>query len=119
MNPTQWLETIAAWIWQASRQASVLVVLVFLVQWLFGKKLAPSWRYGFWLLVVARLVLPVSPQSPLSIFNWVRVAPVSKPAFTFALPNRPAGDAENRSDSTGAPPVLANRETVVNVPLAS
>lgn len=88
MNITLALETIAAWIWETSWQASVLVALVLLVQWLFGRKLAPRWRYGLWLLVVARLALPVAPESPLSVFNWVRVSPVAEPPFTVAAPDR-------------------------------
>src|SRR5437899_6652918 len=45
---------------KVSAQASLLIALVLLVQWLGGKKLSPRVRYALWLLVVARLLLPVS-----------------------------------------------------------
>ncbi len=61
-----------AWLWRASWQASVIVVLVLLAQWLLGRRLTPRWRHGLWLLVVLRLALPYSVQSPLSLFQWVK-----------------------------------------------
>jgi beta-lactamase regulating signal transducer with metallopeptidase domain len=60
-----------AWLTRVSWQASVLVLLVLAVQWLFRKQLAPRGRCLLWWLVVIRLALPVSPPSRLSIFNWV------------------------------------------------
>ncbi len=56
-------------LWRSSWQASVLAGLVLLVQWLFGNRLSPGWRYGLWLLVLARLALPFTPESKVSIFN--------------------------------------------------
>ncbi len=52
-----------------SAQAAVVVVVILLAQTLFGKCLAPRWRSAFWLLLVARLLLPVSPESQMSVFN--------------------------------------------------
>ena len=69
----QTLNEFSTWLLRASWQASVLVGLVLLVQWLFRNKLSAGWRYALWLLVVARLVMPVSPQSAVSIFNLTRV----------------------------------------------
>src|ERR1051325_461096 len=60
---------------EASWQAAVLGVLVLIVQLGFRKKLSPAWRYGLWLLVVTRLLMPISPQSAVSIFNLARVSP--------------------------------------------
>ena len=57
------------WIFQRSLDASILVLLVVLVSWIFRKILNPSWRYGLWMLVVIKLVMPVSLESSLSIFN--------------------------------------------------
>ncbi len=61
-----------AWLWRASWQASVIILLVLLAQWLLGRRLTPRWRHGLWLLVVLRLALPYSVQSPLSLFQWVK-----------------------------------------------
>ena len=69
MNQT----TAAFWLLRASGQAAVLVMIVLLTQWLFKKSLNARWRYALWLLVVARLLLPATPQSALSLFNFARI----------------------------------------------
>jgi beta-lactamase regulating signal transducer with metallopeptidase domain len=56
---------------KASWQAAVLVLLVLAAQWAFGRRLSPRWRYGLWLLVVARLALPWTIPSSFSVFNFV------------------------------------------------
>ena len=56
---------------KASWQAAVLILLVLAAQWVFGKRLSPRWRYGLWLLVVARLALPWTIPSSVSVFNLV------------------------------------------------
>jgi beta-lactamase regulating signal transducer with metallopeptidase domain len=54
---------------KASWQAAVLILLVLAAQWIFGRRLSPRWRYGLWLLVVARLALPWTVPSSVSVFN--------------------------------------------------
>ena len=54
---------------RTSVQAGVLVMVVLAVQWLLRKQLSPRWRCALWLLVVTRLLLPVSISSTASIFN--------------------------------------------------
>ena len=58
-----------AWLWRASWQASVVIALVLLTQWLLRDRLSPRWRHGLWLLVVIRLALPWSVETPVSLFN--------------------------------------------------
>src|SRR5438067_6647045 len=57
------------WDWRTSLHASVLIVLVVLIQRLFGRLLSARCQYALWLLVLVRLALPVSPASTFSIFN--------------------------------------------------
>src|SRR5262245_20354724 len=59
---------------KASWQAGVLILLVLAVQWAFGGQLSPRLRYGLWLLVVARLALPWTIPSGLSLFNLVNIS---------------------------------------------
>lgn len=75
------------WLWHATWQASVLVGLVLLAQTLFRSKLPASWRYALWLLVLIRLVAPVVPESPASVFNLAKVTWPERPADLF----RPGG----------------------------
>jgi beta-lactamase regulating signal transducer with metallopeptidase domain/Tol biopolymer transport system component len=62
----QWL---FQWLLRTSVQASVLIILVALAQWLFRPWLSPRWRYCLWWLVLIRLMMPVSWESGLSLFN--------------------------------------------------
>ena len=52
-----------------SLKAGVLVLFVLMIQWVFRCQLTSRWRSALWLLVVARLLLPVSFGSALSVFN--------------------------------------------------
>ncbi len=55
-----------------SCQGALVIVMVLLVQWLARRWLSARWRYNLWGLVLLRLVVPFSPESPLSIFNVIR-----------------------------------------------
>src|SRR5262249_36105780 len=61
------LETLA----RVSAQAAVLVLLVLLAQWARRRWLSPRWRCALWLIVIGRLLLPVSLPTPVSLFNLV------------------------------------------------
>jgi bla regulator protein BlaR1 len=84
------LESVFGWLLEASWQASVLAALVLSVQWLLGSRLNPRWRYALWLLVLLRLVLPILPESALSLFQYAPTpsaaftAPVTEPLFLSA-----------------------------------
>jgi beta-lactamase regulating signal transducer with metallopeptidase domain len=87
------------WLWRASWQASVLIVLVLLAQWLLRRQLAPRWRHALWLLVVIRLALPWVPESRVSLFNWFQVLSPTPSASSPTLIS-PAADAEEQSDAS-------------------
>ena len=67
INAAQFLSALG----RISMQAGVLVLVVLLAQWFFRRRLTPRWRCALWLLVVVRLMLPLSLTSPTSIFNWL------------------------------------------------
>src|SRR5438552_14746691 len=68
------------WLARVSWQASVLILLVLIVQWVCRRWMSPAWRHSLWLLVVARLVLPVSLESRVSVFNWLGIhSPANTP----------------------------------------
>ena len=72
-----WVEELFRWILQTSWQAAVLAGLILLAQWLLRRRLAPAWRYGLWLLLITRLLIPVVPPSGFSIFNLARTNPAN------------------------------------------
>lgn len=53
----------------SSAMGSFLVIIIILIKKLFKNKLSASWHYYIWLLLILRLTIPYSYQSPLSIFN--------------------------------------------------
>lgn len=79
MNLPEWTGSLMRgfeWVLKASWQGAVLIVLVLLVQWVFGKQLNARWRFNLWGLVIIRLLLPFSPESAWSVFNVFKTAPV-------------------------------------------
>ena len=73
MSATIWLESLFLALLRASWQASVLIVLVLLLRWCLRKAMPPEWRFWLWMLVLVRLALPFSLESPMSIFNYSRL----------------------------------------------
>jgi beta-lactamase regulating signal transducer with metallopeptidase domain len=63
------------WLLRNSAHAAILAAVIFGLERTLGRHLSPRWRYGLWLMVVARLLLPVAPESHLSLFNLVDLAP--------------------------------------------
>ena len=90
-----------AWLGRASWQASVLILLVLLAQWLFQRQLVPRWRHALWLLVVLRLALPWAPESRVSLFNWFQ-SPGSLSSASTARAMIPAAVAADESYSSPA-----------------
>src|SRR5688572_25453507 len=92
------LETLA----RTSCQAGVLVVIILAAQWIFRRQLTPGLRCALWMLVMARLLLPVSLPTGFSIFNLLpstppvreaaetppSVVPATTPAIVAAEPGR-------------------------------
>lgn len=89
------LESALAGVWRLSWQASTLIALVLLVQWLVGGRWPARWRYNLWLIVLVRLVLPWSWPSQLSVYNAVhwgteKAATIAAPVVAKAAPAVPA-----------------------------
>jgi len=57
------------WVLESSLQASVVVLLILAVQGVLRGRLPVRWHYGLWLVLIVRLLAPVAPESPLSVFN--------------------------------------------------
>ena len=113
MNAPPQLAAALNWLLTHSLQAAALVVLVLSVQWLFRRHLTNRWRFALWWIVLARLLLPFSPQSAVSIFNvchpavHLRVAPA-----TTSL--NLAADLPPQRISSFTPPFFPLRENTDN-----
>src|SRR5438132_13964611 len=82
---------ILEWIFATTWQAAVVVELILLAQWIFRKRLSPAGRYGLWLLLVIRLLMPSSPQTAFSIFNIARLQPQPGRAYQSIQASNPGG----------------------------
>ncbi|WP_274517656.1 M56 family metallopeptidase [Paenibacillus alvei] len=69
IHPT--LLSVFGWVIRGSFMASILVVLVLILQFLLKNKLEARWKYLLWIPVAIRLLLPWAPESSLSLYNIV------------------------------------------------
>ena len=61
---------------QASVAATILALIVFVLERILRKRLSPAWLFALYLPVVVRLLWPTFPESPTSIFNvgqWIQL----------------------------------------------
>ncbi len=49
---------------------TIAAILLLIIKRILRNKLNPAWHYYIWLLLVIRLIVPVFPQSSLSLFNF-------------------------------------------------
>jgi bla regulator protein BlaR1 len=92
-------ELVLRWLTHAAWQAGLLASVVLALTWLLGNRLSPRWRFALWLVVFARLAVPVLPAAPWSVFQFISVshdataATVSdSPAVSPALMPAASGD---------------------------
>ncbi|KOP66716.1 peptidase M56 [Bacillus sp. FJAT-18019] len=71
MSPTlhENLLSFFGWVIRGSFMASILIVLVLILQFLLRNKIEARWKYWLWLPVAIRLLLPWAPESSLSLYN--------------------------------------------------
>src|SRR5262245_6958158 len=93
-------------LWRASWQACVLAGVVLLAQGLLRSRLSGRARYTLWGLVILRLLMPVVPQSRVSVFNlthWSRADGVVQPtAHPDSVDLRVGPEEENRATPQAA-----------------
>jgi len=65
------IETIFYLMLTASLASTVIILLLLLIRKLLYKRLGPRISHVLWLLVLIKLLVPVAPQSPVSLFNLV------------------------------------------------
>jgi beta-lactamase regulating signal transducer with metallopeptidase domain/thiol-disulfide isomerase/thioredoxin len=107
MNPTLFLQALGS----NSLQGAVLVVLVLVVQWIFHRQLTPGWRCALWLLLVARLLLPISASSTVSVYN---LTPALRPAV--APQAQPSARLPDETDRVKAEPIAVDSQVVDRSP---
>jgi beta-lactamase regulating signal transducer with metallopeptidase domain len=108
---------------KTSMEAAVFIFIVTLIQLVLKKKLPPRWRHVLWMLIVIRLLMPVSLPSSISLFNLSPIKPSSILAFSRsklapqgATPHvlKMAGRMENEVSSPPGGKVTNSRQSPSN-----
>jgi beta-lactamase regulating signal transducer with metallopeptidase domain len=76
------------WLLEASARASLLAVVVLIVQVLLGHRAHARWRYALWLPVLLALIMPGFTESQWSVGSIIRTstAPLAAPVVTLQEP---------------------------------
>lgn len=97
------------WLLVTSAQATLLALAILLLRRLFRNRLAARAGYALWLLLLVRLLLPATPQTPFSLFNWFDLpllagfdVPATAPVSENLPAAGPAVDPLHSGDSTSA-----------------
>lgn len=89
--------------WSAAMlvQSSVLICILFVVDLLIRRRVRAVVRYGIWMLVLVKLVLPPSLSSPFGLGAFLPAARQITPSFSPAMP-------APQQEPVSSPPVLAD-----------
>lgn len=94
----QVLLSVFNWVLISSAMAIVPACIILLVKSALKNRLGAGWHYYIWLLLVVRLLLPYSPQSPFSIYNFTNQTLEILPVYQDAY--KPTGEKEFIAEST-------------------
>ncbi len=111
MEPTAFLRDIAAQVWHASWQASILAALVLAISYGTASWLDARFRFALWLLVFARLAMPVAPATAWSLFALFGPAHGEQ---IVESPTRPPVDTLSASPLFPAPTNLSHTAPVAD-----
>ncbi|WP_406698880.1 M56 family metallopeptidase [Singulisphaera sp. Ch08] len=101
------LDRVVPLLWRATWQAGVLIALIFVIRAMLGSRLAPVWRFALWGVVLVRLLVPVLPSGPLSLFRFMAyLGPVRANAFGMRL-SQPSRVVPTAASAQPLPPPLA------------
>ncbi|KHF37541.1 BlaR1 peptidase M56 [Paenibacillus sp. P1XP2] len=111
-------ESLFGWFALSTLTASLAAVLVMAVQHVLRRRIGARLRYALWLIVLARLMLPVVPESPVSLFNMMPEAADIKKAVSGLLfsQDEPASEAENSKQNTLIQPHYTTKARDGNIP---
>lgn len=73
MNIVQAVSAIFDWVVISSVMGSILVLLILGVKTAFKSTLNTDWHYYIWFLLLLKLIIPYTPESPVSIYNLVKL----------------------------------------------
>ncbi len=89
-------------LWYSTLAASAVALLVMTIQALFRGRSSARIRHALWLIVLVRLLLPVFPDSPVSLFHMLHFGTDIKRAVSLVIPltekeNNPSAERSRNS----------------------
>jgi len=85
------LSVLFRWVLWTSAQATVLVCLILAIQGLLRHRLNAGWRYGLWLVLLARMVIPWTPLSQAGLLNLTHLVPGVQEGVAALVPRDVTG----------------------------
>jgi beta-lactamase regulating signal transducer with metallopeptidase domain len=106
-NLNQWGGWFVDFAWPMLWQSSLLIVLLFAIEFLIRRKIRASIRYALWLVVLVKLCLPPTLASPTSPVWWLHKTPppaVAKLHYTVSYDTGPMPDIPLNPPTAYVPP---------------
>ncbi|MDA8223179.1 M56 family metallopeptidase [Desulfosporosinus sp.] len=100
------------WVIKSSLMASILAVLILLVNYVLRNKLAAKWQYAIWMLLILRLLIPYDIQSPWSIYSLLPNNSV--PSLMVNQANNRISEIDTQIDISGQEIQLTNDQAILN-----
>lgn len=69
----QAVSAIFDWVVMSSLAGTILVLLILGVKTGFKSTLGANWHYYIWFLLLLKLIIPFTPESPVSIYNLIKL----------------------------------------------
>lgn len=103
------LTEVFNWVVETSIMASILAILIIIINYIFKNTLGAKWHYAIWGLLIIRLIIPISIESSLSIYNVFHpnIIEVQKPiqlssnsgVSNYSLKGRPQKNISQNSNT--------------------
>lgn len=110
--------TVLRVLWSITWGSWLTALAIMLIRVLFRKVLSPKAKYYLWLLLALRLMLPVLPQSSLSVQNVLPQPTATVSVLPVEAPTAPAVEAPTAPAAEPMPIVEAPTE-VADIPAVS
>ncbi|SFL00644.1 bla regulator protein blaR1 [Paenibacillus sp. 1_12] len=104
------LETMFSLLLTASLASTVILLLVLLIRKLFNKHLSPRVVHILWFLVLIKLLVPIAPQSAISLFNLL---PQAMQVEWNSNQKNMSPNYSSDSDSSTIRPLKNNEENIL------
>lgn len=85
------------WVWQTSGKVSILIIFLLMVKFVFKNKISPRLHYLLWSIVIVSLLLPWTPQTSFSLYNFSHL----KTQQNSSISESARADSDSAIESTG------------------